>query len=651
MNPSPRFLPILVTTLTLVTPHGFSETPEPEALPLLPRAVASFGGARTGHWLYVYGGHVGRAHRHSQQNLSSEFWRWNLLDRSSWERLPSGPGLQGLALVSHGSEVYRLGGMSAKNEGGQPEDLWSVDDVAKFDPRQRCWIDLPPLPEPRSSFDACVAGNRIFVAGGWTLAGPKRSWLTTAYVLDLSGEPLRWEALPTVPFKRRAVDLTYAAGRIYVLGGITPQGKLSHAVDFFDLEEGVWKSAPELPSNGFGVSADALGDKVVASTMDGRVHRLRPGAVRWETIDRLHLGRFFHRALTLSPREMLFVGGAASGGHSRWIESLDPERDPTQPRTTRARIPYPGAGKNRQGMILDQNVLTFFGGNNSLGQHDFEPENFLSESFRLRLPSFRVEECASFPRARQSLVTLRLGDVGYAFGGFGRDGEVARAHAEIHRLQDSEWTPVEARLPRPRTQFGVAEYAGHVWVFGGLDYHPGRESAFEYPTALLKWDGQSPDFEEVSVPLTTPRRAFGGARLGDRYYLVGGMRQGFETVDHCEAFSFDTQQWSEIPSPRRPRISPELVAFDGKLYLASGSSPLAEGRFEPNRSLEVFDPGSNEWHTLIDVLPLETRHLRLFALDHCLLLISTHSEEDGVLDVYFLDPGRDPAPASRPLTF
>ena len=46
----------------------------------LPRAVASFGAARLGSHLYVYGGHVGRTHRHSTENLSDVFARYDVVN-------------------------------------------------------------------------------------------------------------------------------------------------------------------------------------------------------------------------------------------------------------------------------------------------------------------------------------------------------------------------------------------------------------------------------------------------------------------------------------------------------------------------------------------------------------------------------------------
>ncbi|MEM7200732.1 MAG: hypothetical protein AAF628_10725 [Planctomycetota bacterium] len=50
---------------------GASQSPAPIVVrpPVLPQAVASLGTAAADGWLYVYGGHVGRAHQHSREHV------------------------------------------------------------------------------------------------------------------------------------------------------------------------------------------------------------------------------------------------------------------------------------------------------------------------------------------------------------------------------------------------------------------------------------------------------------------------------------------------------------------------------------------------------------------------------------------------------
>ena len=134
-------------------------------------AVNSFGGAVLGEWLYIYGGHVGKTHSYSEDTTSKHFRRLNLRDRTTWEELPIQQDLQGLALVSDGKALYRVGGMVARNMTGEDHDLHSVAEFARFDPESKTWTALAPLPEPRSTHDAIVVGRTLYVAGGWHMKG------------------------------------------------------------------------------------------------------------------------------------------------------------------------------------------------------------------------------------------------------------------------------------------------------------------------------------------------------------------------------------------------------------------------------------------------------------------------------------------------
>ena len=141
--------------------------------PDLPRGITSFGAAVIGDRLYVYGGHFGRPHHYSNTSQSDELSRLNLSKDSAWEVIATGPRLQGLAMVAHGGKLYRVGGFTAHNEEDDDHDLRSVADFVRFHPETGKWEPLPSLPEPRSSHDAVVIGDKLYVAGGWRLGGEK----------------------------------------------------------------------------------------------------------------------------------------------------------------------------------------------------------------------------------------------------------------------------------------------------------------------------------------------------------------------------------------------------------------------------------------------------------------------------------------------
>jgi hypothetical protein len=286
------------------------------ALPPLPKGVTSFGAAVAGDAAYVYGGHFGDAHHYSSEGQSNEFWRLLLKSgRSSWESLPSGPNLTGLAMVSHEGKLYRLGGFTAKNSEQEEQDLWSQDGFAMFDPSTGKWTDLIPLPEPRSSHDAAMLQGKLYIVGGWNMAGRGNTrWHDTAWACDLEQTNLTWTPLPKPPFHRRALSLAAHDGKLYVLGGMQESGKPTTQVDIYDPSSHSWSVGPSLIGGGmegFGNASFPWDGRLVATTISGSVQQLSDDGKRWNIIGQLAQPRFFHRQLVTPSGELLILGGAS----------------------------------------------------------------------------------------------------------------------------------------------------------------------------------------------------------------------------------------------------------------------------------------------------------------------------------------------------
>ena len=281
----------------------------------LPEELTSFGAAVLGQTVYVYGGHTGDAHSYSTVEQSDRFWALDLSDvNNDWVKLPSGPRLQGLALVAVGGKLVRLGGFTAMNEKGEEHDLRSQTLVAAFDPSLKVWSELPELPEPRSSFDAVAVGDVIYVAGGWSMQGGEETvWHRSAWSMDLSDANPTWKALPEPPFQRRALSLAAAGDKLFVIGGMQKSGGPTTRVDVYDLQSKTWSIGPAIPGkgmSGFGTAAFSLGDKLYVSAMDGFVHRLSRDGNGWQTIAKQDPSRFFHRMVPIARGEMMLIGGA-----------------------------------------------------------------------------------------------------------------------------------------------------------------------------------------------------------------------------------------------------------------------------------------------------------------------------------------------------
>jgi hypothetical protein len=292
----------------------------------LPEATASFGAVASDGWLYVYGGHIAPTHSYSTAAVSGRFSRLKLADRKIWEELPSGPPMQGMNLVAYRGSIYRVGGMEPHNKPEERSATFSVADCARFDPKTRKWEPLPSLPEPRSSHDIVVIGDKLIVVGGWTLRGAKPSvWLDTMEILDLSAKKPEWKSMRQ-PFRRRALIATAYAGKMYVLGGFDEHGQVIRNVSIFDPATGVWAEGPGLPggaaTDGFAPAACVHGGMLYVSVADGGLYALNEPSQRWKKAGQA-TPRVAHRIVS-DGKNILVLGGADKGKNSDLIEAVLP---------------------------------------------------------------------------------------------------------------------------------------------------------------------------------------------------------------------------------------------------------------------------------------------------------------------------------------
>ena len=308
------------TTITLDVPATKIPMPVDSAykLPELPVTLTSFGGAVIGNDVYVYGGTMGSSHDYYKDVQNGSLMRLTAKrdqDDAKWETISEGPRLQGLALVPHGGKLYRIGGFEARNAKGEEDSLWSSDSVACFDPATAKWTDLPSLPEPRSSFDAAVLGDTIYVIGGWAMAGDaRRVWHETAWKMDLTKASPSWEPIAKAPFERRAVAVAAHDNKLYAIGGITSGDDTVRETDVYDPASDTWAKGPELVGSegmtGFGASAFATGGKLYVSTVTGTLQRLSDDGASWIVAGHTPTSRFFHRMLPIDDQRFIVVGGS-----------------------------------------------------------------------------------------------------------------------------------------------------------------------------------------------------------------------------------------------------------------------------------------------------------------------------------------------------
>ena len=614
------------------------------------RPTTSFGSAVDDGWLYVLGGYSGRPHEYNREGQSREFYRINLFDLGHQEQLPNTQQMQSCPLEAWEGRIIRTGGLVAENSSEEPTLLRSMKTVELFDPSSKNWAPLPDMPGGRSSHDTAIIGSRLYVIGGWALDDEtkQRTWYEDVWSLDLADPEAAWVAMDA-PFKRRALATVALEDTIVVIGGMTPE-KPTNRVDIFNTKTATWSAAPNYPAQAFGLAAENVDGRIVASGSSGEVFTWSPGEDAWTQVGALTFPRFFHQMARDPQGDVLAIGGISRGMRPSQIERVP--LSGAQPDDAIVRhwtIPTPSDAKNRQAFFMRDGWIYMFGGNNSTGQHDFESDNFLDEGWKMNLATMTWRPCSEYPMPRQSIQTLMAGDesTGFSLGGFGWQQDSARTHVEgcTYDFKEDAWAVTGPHLPVSRSQFGLAGHDGNYWVFGGLDYDPRREAGDHFrhleEVMIAGMDDEDGVFEDSGIRLPRTRRAFAGVTIGDRYYMIGGMTDDFQSVSECDVFDFDDRTWSEIPTPRKTRLSPEAVSIGNHIFVVGGMSPVDGGEgLEPNKSLEMFDTETGTWTTIVDELPFALRHIRLMPYRGQLLVFTSHESDTNLAHVVLINPYR-----------
>jgi len=636
-----------IGSLSAADPH-----PNPTPHPPLPEAISSFGATVGGDYLYVFSGHMGRVPGSSIDGLSPHFSRLNLNQPGSQhEALAMHNPSQSPGLVAWRDQIYRVGGLSFKNHVGEETAFQSLATFSKYDPKTNTWRDLASLPTPRSSLDAAVVGDRLYVVGGWNLqAGSAQDapWHEDALVFDLTREDGQWKPIAKPPFVKRALAAAAHHDKLYVLGGMNNSNAISEEVHIYDPVADHWSVGPELPgrknSAGFAISAFAMAGTLYFSGSEGMVYRLNEQGTAWQPVERLLFPRSFHRLVAGGNGNLVAIGGVArGGGYLANLEVIRVGGTPDQKmKLTQWSVEFPGQAKQGQALVLNGSSLYAFGGNRSRAPHDFSKEAFLDEAFRFDIATRTVEKLSNLPQPVQGASAQLTGNRNdqsiHVFGGLAHPGEKFSSIDSIfqYRVRSKSWTDEIAHLPTSRAMFNSVFHEGGIWVFGG--------SRVNAPEAGLvketwRWDivSEQPATIVPNASIPVPRRSFGGAVLGESYYAVGGLGADSKIVAPTNVFDFKTGQWSEVAALKVPRVFPNLATAAGKLFLYGGFASV-DGHFQTAKSLEVYDPASKAWTTALETLPFDDRQMTVMEYQDRLLFYGIDKSKDGLAHFALLDP-------------
>ena len=219
-------------------------------------------------------------------------------DPGTWERrASSGVARSEVAAAPIGERIYVVGGLT--NAG-------PTDAVEEYDPAGDRWRPRARLPQSMHHPAAATLGGKLYVIGGFVARGFS-IWHSIAAVYEYDPEQNEWRARPAMPTARGALAAVALGGRIYAVGGTN--GTDTGALEVYDPRTDTWQRLRPMPTPRNHIAAVAESGKLYV--FGGRAARVRgnigaaevydPASNRWET-----------RAPMLTPRSG--IGAAAVRG-------------------------------------------------------------------------------------------------------------------------------------------------------------------------------------------------------------------------------------------------------------------------------------------------------------------------------------------------
>lgn len=164
--------------------------------------------------------------------------------------------------------------------GGITSDGAASDRVDLYDPASDRWRSAPPLPLPLHHAGVAAAGERVYVAGGFTNR-PGEGWQTRAGVFSLGPDDLRWRDEPSLASPRGALVLAAVGERLVAVGGVPDEGL--RRTEVLVVGERSWRSGPDTNAAREHLAVAVSGGRVYA--IGGRVGGLESNLESVESWD------------------------------------------------------------------------------------------------------------------------------------------------------------------------------------------------------------------------------------------------------------------------------------------------------------------------------------------------------------------------------
>jgi hypothetical protein len=218
--------------------------------------------------------------------------------------------------------VARVGAASAVSDGllyvaGGVGRTGLLASVAFYDPAVNAWTAAPDLPIALRDAAAVARGPEVVVLGGFTDVDSK---VPSKRVFSLKGS--EWRELASLAAPRGALGAAAVKDRIYAIGGIEANERVSARVEIFDGDR--WRTGPALPTGraSLGVAAGdryiyaiggRSGTRRAADRARREVERFDTASNAWQRRAPLKTGRT-GVAVLVGPAAVLALGGQDGAG-------------------------------------------------------------------------------------------------------------------------------------------------------------------------------------------------------------------------------------------------------------------------------------------------------------------------------------------------
>lgn len=294
-------------------------------------------------------------------------------------------------------------------------------------------------------------------------------FLLATLLLTLEASAAGWIPLAPVQTARQEMPAVTAGGKLYVLGGISPEPAALTSVEEYDPQTNQWQFVAPLPRPRHHAAAAAVGqfiyviggDETLDFIPESTVYRFDTVANRWTEVAPLPNPRAALAAVTIGGK-IYAVGGVPN---YRQLSVYDPATD-----TWTDLAPMP-TGREHLAAVAVNGRLYVIGGRIAANSDAMEVYDPPSNSWR-RLPPL--------PTARGGLTAAAIGTRIFVFGGEGNPRTPTGVYSEVESFDTvSEQWRTEAPAPNPRHGMQAVTIGNRIHIpsgapvqgFGTTDVH------------------------------------------------------------------------------------------------------------------------------------------------------------------------------------